>query len=417
MKRIRFGLCPALFVIGCGLSAFAQQPATHASSASVPGVVRFSNALADLGENALIGIVGATKAGDAEALEGASPLAFLSAPNESTLSTDTAPPAVHGTGTPGFVPVWTATGTVGNSVLQSTSNGLIVGGLLIGSTGVVNFAPGQSFPGTGAITQVTAGTDLTGGGTSGNVTLNLDTTKVPELNAANVFTNNQTINGQMLINTTLGALNGFLSVGGGLINGQHVLALDAGADSWQAARILNNFDGGLPTLEVTNFTTTSGAPILEVLAPEITVNGNQAAECLIDTLANLMCNGSKSAVVPVNGGSRQVALYAVEAAENWFEDFGSGRLVNGIAIVTLDPVFAETVNTESDYHVFLTPNGDCKGLFVVQKAPTSFVVRELGGGTSAVAFDYRIVAHRRGYENIRLADLTARFQKRPLQPR
>ena len=44
---------------------------------------------------------------------------------------------------------------------------------------------------------MTAGTDLTGGGTSGNVTLNVDTTKVPQLNSANTFTGNQTVNGTM----------------------------------------------------------------------------------------------------------------------------------------------------------------------------------------------------------------------------
>src|SRR5208337_3616307 len=44
--------------------------------------------------------------------------------------------------------------------------------------------------GTGTITGVTAGTDLTGGGTGGSVTLNLDTTKVPQLAVANTFTAN-----------------------------------------------------------------------------------------------------------------------------------------------------------------------------------------------------------------------------------
>jgi hypothetical protein len=47
--------------------------------------------------------------------------------------------------------------------------------------------------GTGTIAGVTAGTDLTGGGTSGTVTLNLDTTKVPQLSANNAFTGNNSI--------------------------------------------------------------------------------------------------------------------------------------------------------------------------------------------------------------------------------
>ena len=47
------------------------------------------------------------------------------------------------------------------------------------------------------ITGVTAGTDLTGGGTQGNVTLNLDTTKVPRLATANTFTTNQTVKGNL----------------------------------------------------------------------------------------------------------------------------------------------------------------------------------------------------------------------------
>jgi hypothetical protein len=121
---------------------------------------------------------------------------------------------------------------------------------------------------------------------------------------------------------------------------------------------------------------------------------------------DLFCTGSKSAVVPVDGGARKVALYAVESPENWFEDFGSGQLSNGTATVSLEPTFRQTVNTDTDYHVFLTPNGDSRGLYVAQKTATSFEVREQGGGTSSIAFDYRIVARRKGYEEIRLADKT-----------
>ena len=71
--------------------------------------------------------------------------------------------------------------------------------------------------------------------------------------------------------------------------------------------------------------------------------------------------------------------------------------------------FAQTVNTGTSYHVFLTPEGDCQGLYVKQKTPNSFEVQEVGGGKSNVAFDYRITALRKGHEAVRLADVTKQF--------
>ena len=99
---------------------------------------------------------------------------------------------------------------------------------------------------------------------------------------------------------------------------------------------------------------------------------------------------------------RVVSLYAVHSPENWYEDFGSGRLEDGVATIKLDATFAQTVNTEAEYHVFMTPKGDCKGLYVTNEAATGFEVRELGSGQSSVAFDYRIVAKRKGLEGLRL---------------
>src|SRR5262245_62030106 len=58
-----------------------------------------------------------------------------------------------------------------------------------------------------------------------------------------------------------------------------------------------------------------------------------------------------------------------------------------------------------DYHVFLTPKGDCKGLYVAYQTSTSFEVRELRNGKGTLEFDYRIVAKRRGYERARLAEI------------
>ncbi len=64
------------------------------------------------------------------------------------------------------------------------------------------------------------------------------------------------------------------------------------------------------------------------------------------------------------------------------------------------------MNTEVDYQVFLTPYGDCKGLYVTNRNASSFEVHELGGGTSNLSFGYRIMALRKNYENVRFADHT-----------
>ena len=133
--------------------------------------------------------------------------------------------------------------------------------------------------------------------------------------------------------------------------------------------------------------------------------------CYVDSVGDLTCSGAKNAVVPIDGGQRSVALSAIESPKNWFEDFGSAQLSAGAAVISLEPEFAQTVNTGMEYHVFLTANGDCKGLYVSQKTATSFEVHELGGGASSVSFDYRVVALRKNFEGIRLQDHTKNVAK------
>ena len=81
----------------------------------------------------------------------------------------------------------------------------------------------------------------------------------------------------------------------------------------------------------------------------------------------------------------------MESPEHWFEDFGSARLKRGRATVRIDRDFAKAVKVDN-YRVFLTPEGDCQGLYISNKTGRGFEVRELQGGTSSVAFQ---LSHRR----------------------
>jgi hypothetical protein len=178
------------------------------------------------------------------------------------------------------------------------------------------------------------------------------------------------------------------------------------ADDNTAGLFANNSDRDT-TLEVFNGGTGGlGAAVLVAAGP--------SGVCSMNTRGDMGCTGKVITTADVEGGARKVALYSVQSPENWFEDFGSAALSNGAATVALDATFAQTVNSGIAYHVFLTANGDCKGLYVTQKSPTSFEVREMGGGTSSVAFDYRIVAKRAGFESVRLADVTAQIKRQAI---
>jgi hypothetical protein len=96
----------------------------------------------------------------------------------------------------------------------------------------VTFAAGQTFPGAGTITGVTPGIDLTGGGTSGNVTLNLNTSatdaRYAQLAGANTFTGNQTVTGSFTSTASINVVGDTRVDFNGLNKGSNTPALRFG---------------------------------------------------------------------------------------------------------------------------------------------------------------------------------------------
>lgn len=117
---------------------------------------------------------------------------------------------------------------------------------------------------------------------------------------------------------------------------------------------------------------------------------------------NFTVNGNKAATVKMNNGQMR-QLYVEESPETWFADYGSATLVNGRAKVVLDAMFLETIviNQKNPMKVFVQPNGETNGVYVV-KHDTYFEVIENNKGTSNASFDYRIMAKRKGYEDVRM---------------
>jgi hypothetical protein len=117
--------------------------------------------------------------------------------------------------------------------------------------------------------------------------------------------------------------------------------------------------------------------------------------------------GAPATAAAASDGSLR-RLYGLASPEGWVEDFGEGQLVAGQAQVRLDPEFTALVRGDA-YHVFLTPGGDSRGLYVANKGPTGFAVQEQQGGTNSLPFGYRVVARRRDAAR-------ARLERLPLRP-
>lgn len=106
-------------------------------------------------------------------------------------------------------------------------------------------------------------------------------------------------------------------------------------------------------------------------------------------------NGSVSTLVDDSAGNKRV-LFAPEAPEILFEDYGVGKLQNGSVYIEIDPLFAKSIHVSEKHplKVFIQLEGECNGVFVTEKTASGFLVKELNGGTSNTPFSYHIVANR-----------------------
>jgi hypothetical protein len=158
----------------------------------------------------IVSVPYAMKAGDAATVGGLPPSAFVMA-NPASSGHASGKASNPLTETQNYVPIFTnGSGGLGNSILyESGGNEVGIGTTTPAATLEVNgtakfdgqatFASGQTFPGT--VTGVGAGTGITVTGTKTNPTININTKFAnqyyPQLNAANTFTGNQTVNGNL----------------------------------------------------------------------------------------------------------------------------------------------------------------------------------------------------------------------------
>jgi hypothetical protein len=128
----------------------------------------------------------------------------------------------------------------------------------------------------------------------------------------------------------------------------------------------------------------------------------------------LTVNGPAAVAIGHPDGSFH-RVYAQASPDPWLEDLGVGMLAGGAARVELAADFAALVRG-GDYLVFLTPRGESNGLYVSRQDDQGFDVREQRGGTSSLAFNYRVMAKRTDATGRRLEPLRPMEERREGAP-
>ncbi len=135
-----------------------------------------------------------------------------------------------------------------------------------------------------------------------------------------------------------------------------------------------------------------GNPIIEIFGTLYsTSNGVDVAE--------IASKGKKSRIVEnTRFGSRY--MYCYETPTPMFADIGTGQTnKDGMALVDLDPIFLETVNSGIEYQVFIQKEG-AGDLWVDCKDPDFFVVK----GTPNLKFSWEVKCLQSNFEDLRLDD-------------
>ena len=107
--------------------------------------------------------------------------------------------------------------------------------------------------------------------------------------------------------------------------------------------------------------------------------------------------GTKNRIVETENYSERLQ-YCYETPTPMFGDVGEGKTdETGKCMIYLDDVFAETIDTDVQYQVFLQAYGEGT-VYVSERSPTGFTVC----GTPGLAFGWEIKAVQKNYNTVRL---------------
>ena len=306
--------------------------------------------------------------------------------------------------------------TAGNGVLGTTFfNSTTVSNGMAGVTGVDSSSTGAFDKGVLGTTKIGAGvkgTAITGVGIWGKVTGAGTSVRAETSNTGATLFDGRVTGGPPVFRVDA---SGDEFANGAIFGGQSFNAVEGvdgeGTQEGVIGQGLTNNAADVYATGVGGALILDGVNSGDVQVLKVDDSGNETITGVIVT-AGICSSGCVNAHQP----GKRVISYMPREAEPTMEDVGEGQLVNGRGYVSIASDFASVVDRTRQYFVFLTPNGDSRGLYVSDRTPTGFTVRENGSGRSTLSFDYRIVAKPYGESMPRLPSMNFAAQPRLMRP-
>lgn len=112
--------------------------------------------------------------------------------------------------------------------------------------------------------------------------------------------------------------------------------------------------------------------------------------------------GSASVSTTMSTRDGERILFAPEAPENWFFDIGEVTLINGKALVELDPLFVDCISDAKPFKVFVQGGENTMGAIKITRNQDekSFLLEDLGGSSNGTV-QYSVYAIWKQKENLR----------------
>lgn len=119
------------------------------------------------------------------------------------------------------------------------------------------------------------------------------------------------------------------------------------------------------------------------------------------TNGDITCSGRKNRVVNTEHYGTRLQN-AIESPECWFIDYGEGTLVNNKAVIKIDPIHLETINTDYPYKIRVWSDDGTKVWCRKAKRYKKYFVVE---GEQDCEFEYELIAKQKDYEEARLEEV------------